>query len=313
MTAGAFAELTGRLGKLTLTGGARLDHWRIGEGVLHERVIATDEVLRDETTEDRSGWLPTARAGAVFDVGSGASLRSAAYLGWRMPTLNELFRPFRAGPDATAANALLDPERLTGAEVGVDYERGSVRLSLTGFANRLKDSIANVTLGQGPGMFPGVGFVAGQYRQRRNIDHIRVTGLEALAEVQEGPWSARLGASYSDARVGADGPAAALDGLRPAQTPRFTAAAEIGWSSSGRSASLQLRHVGSQFEDDLNQRRLKSATTLDAFVAWPLGKSLELVGRAQNLFDATVIAGLAEDGTAERATPRTLWIGVRLR
>ena len=46
----------------------------------------------------------------------GLSLRSAAYLGWRMPTLNELFRPFRVGPDATAANPLLDPERLRGAE-----------------------------------------------------------------------------------------------------------------------------------------------------------------------------------------------------
>ena len=49
------------------------------------------------------------------------SLRSAAYLGWRMPTLNELFRPFRAGADATAANPSLDPERLAGAEAGVDY------------------------------------------------------------------------------------------------------------------------------------------------------------------------------------------------
>ena len=312
-TVGLFADASFTLHSLTLFGGARIDRWSIDDGELVERLLATGATTRDDHFPRRSGWRETGRVGILVDAGGGLALRSAAYAGWRMPTLNELFRPFRAGPDATAANALLDPERLTGAEVGVDYERGSVRLSLTGFANRLKDSIANVTLGQGPGVFPGVGFVAGQYRQRRNIDHIRVTGLEALAEVQEGLWSARLGASYSDARVGADGPAAALDGLRPAQTPRFTAAAEIGWSSSGRSASLQLRHVGSQFEDDLNQRRLKPATTLDAFVAWPLGKSLELVGRAQNLFDATVIAGLAEDGTAERATPRTLWIGVRLR
>ena len=28
-------------------------------------------------------------------LGTGVQLRSAAYLGWRMPTLNELFRPFR--------------------------------------------------------------------------------------------------------------------------------------------------------------------------------------------------------------------------
>ncbi len=313
VTMGVFADSSFTSGDLTLFGSARLDRWIIDEGELVERLLATGAATRDDQYPRRSGWRETGRAGAALDAGDGWSLRSAAYVAWRMPTLNELFRPFRAGPDATAANPLLDPERLTGAEIGVDYRHGAIRVSLTGFSNRLKDSIANVTLGQGPGVFPGVGFVAGQYRQRRNIGAIRVDGLEASADARRGPWSAQLGASYSNARVRADGPAAALAGLRPAQTPRFTAAAGIGWSKLGRSASIQLRHVGGQYEDDLNQRRLTRATTLDAFVAWPLGRTLELIGRAQNLFDATVIAGLAEDGTAERATPRTLWLGLRLR
>src|SRR6185369_622327 len=114
------------------------------------KVIATGAILRDERDPKRSGWLPTARAGAMAPVGGGFALRSAAYLGWRMPTLNELFRPFRAGLDATAANPNLDPERLAGAEAGGDYANGPIRLSLTGFANRLEDAIANVTLGHGP-------------------------------------------------------------------------------------------------------------------------------------------------------------------
>ena len=312
-TAGLFADSSFTSGALTLFGSARLDRWTIADGELVERLLATGAAIRDDHFPRRSGWRETGRVGALLDAGGGWSVRSAAYAGWRMPTLNELFRPFRAGSDATAANPLLGPERLTGAEIGIDYGRGTIRLSLTGFANRLEDSIANVTLGQGPGVFPGVGFVAGQYRQRRNIDSIRSTGLEASAEWRRGPWSAQLGASYSNAKVRADGEAEALDGLRPAQTPRFAATAEIGWSNSGRSGALQLRHVGAQYEDDLNQRRLKPATTLDAFVAWPLNAKLELVGRAQNLLDSTVIAGLADDGTAERATPRTLWIGLRLR
>ena len=114
-------------------------------------------MTRDETDAKRRGWLPTARGGNLAPLGSGLSLRSAAYLGWRMPTLNELFRPFRAGTDATAANPDLDPERLSGAEAGIDYAAGPVRLSLTGFANRLRHAIANVTLGQGPGNFPRSG------------------------------------------------------------------------------------------------------------------------------------------------------------
>ena len=52
--------------------------------------------------------------GAAYGAGP-VAVRAAAYRGWRLPTLNELYRPFRVGADATAANAALDPERLTGA------------------------------------------------------------------------------------------------------------------------------------------------------------------------------------------------------
>ena len=108
-----------------------------------------------------------------------------------MPTLNELFRPFRAGLDATAANPDLKPERLSGIEAGVDYAKGPLRLSLTAFANRLKEAIANVTLGHGPDIFPGVGFVAagGAYSQRENVDAVKVRGIETAAEWTSGPWA----------------------------------------------------------------------------------------------------------------------------
>jgi outer membrane receptor protein involved in Fe transport len=313
LTAGLFAEATGDLGEITVSGGVRLDRWRVSDGRLIERVIGTGAPLRDDRFGDRSGWLPTARVGAVLDVGHGLSLRSAAYLGWRMPTLNELFRPFRAGADATAANALLDPERLRGAEIGVRYVRSGIGLSAAVFANRLSDAIANVTLGQGPGVFPGVGFVAagGTFRQRQNLDAVRVRGVEASAEIRHGEFSANIGASFTDAEVEGNGPAAELDGLRPAQTPRLAVSGGITWERGRRVVSLMIRHVGAQFEDDLNEERLKPATTLDAFLAWPLTRSLQLVGRAENIFDELVVAGIGGDSSIERATPRTLWIGLR--
>jgi vitamin B12 transporter len=311
-TEGLFAEASWTGGPLTLSGGARIDHWRISDGELVERLIATGEPIRHDLYPSRDGWRPTARAGAILDAGAGFSLRSAAYLGWRLPTLNELFRPFRAGADATAANPLLHPERLSGAEAGLRYERGGIGLSLTAFVNRLSDAIANVTLGHGPGIFPGVGFVAGTYRQRQNIHAVKVRGVEASGEAKRGLWSLRLGASFTDARVDAKDVAAELDGLRPAQTPRVTLTGEVGWHDGKRAASIFVRHVGVQYEDDLNQRRLRPATTIDAFLAWPLAKRLQLVARGENLLDQTVIAGIGDDGTVERATPRTVWIGVRL-
>ena len=314
-TSGAFAEATAVLSHVTLTGGARLDYWQVSDGHLFEKVIATDAVLRDDHDPQRHGWLPTARGGVIAPIGGGLSLRSAAYLGWRMPTLNELFRPFRAGLDATAANPDLDPEKLVGAEAGAEYVHDDIRLSLTGFVNRLKHAIANVSLGQGPGVFPGVGFVAagGTYRQRQNVDAVKVRGLEASAEWTRGPWSVRAGASLTRARMQANGAAAFLDGLRPAQTPKFAATLAAGWERDGKGAQLVLRRVGAQFEDDLNTRTLNGATTFDAYASWPLTRRLQLVARGENLANQLVMAAFNGDGSIERGTPRTLWIGLGLR
>ncbi|MGZ2410660.1 outer membrane receptor protein involved in Fe transport [Sphingomonas sp. F9_3S_D5_B_2] len=314
-TAGMFGEITADLGRLTLTSGARLDHWQVSKGHLLERQLATGAVVRDERDPDRDGWLPTARGGAVFALGSGLSLRSAAYLGWRLPTLNELFRPFRAGADATAANPDLKPERLAGVEAGAEFVRGDLRLSATGFVNRLRNAIANVTLGEGPGTFPGVGFVGagGTYGQRRNIGAVNVRGIEAAADWSSGPWTLGAGLSLMHARVHDQGLAAQLDGLRPAQTPRFAATLSAGWQDRGRSLDIVVRRVGAQFDDDLNTHLLKAATTLDASAAWPLGRRFQLVARGENLTNALVEAGINGDGSIERATPRTLWVGVRLR
>lgn len=311
-TVGLFAEMTAALGRLDLSGGVRLDHWRIFDGSLRERSLATAASLRDDRYEDRDGWRPTARAGAVLDLRGGFSLRSAAYLGWRLPTLNELFRPFRAGSDATAANPGLDPERLSGIEAGIDHRSDALDISLTVFANRLKGAIANVTLGHGPGTFPGVGFVAGDYRQRRNLSAIRVRGIEATARYRTGPWSLAASGSLTDARVEASGEAAPLNGLRPAQTPKLSLTGALSWERGRRFASLGVRHVGKQFEDDLNRRELRPATTVDAFAAWPLDERVQIILRAENLLGETVEAGIAGDGSIERATPRTLWLGFRL-
>lgn len=314
-TAGVYAEASADLGRALLTGGARIDHWAIRDGHLFEQTTATGAVLTHDHDAPRSGWLPTARGGVTLPLGGGVTARSAAYVGWRMPTLNELFRPFRAGSDATAANPLLNPERLTGIEGGIDYSTRPLTLKLTAFANRLKDAIANVTLAHGPGVFPGVGFVGagGTYFQRQNVDAVRVQGLEASADWAKGPWFVRAGASLTHARMRGKGAADSLTGLRPAQTPNFSGTLAAGWQRGAKGVQLVLRRVGAQFDNDLNTDVLKAATTLDAYAAWPFTRRLQLVARGENLTNALLMAGINGDNSIERATPRTFWIGVRLR
>lgn len=313
-TYGGFADLSWTGGPLTLSAGGRIDRWQIRDGRLIERTLATGATLTNTLYPDRSGWEGTGRAGIAFAASDAITLRGAAYAGWRLPTLNELYRPFRAGADATAANALLSPERLRGAELGVEVRPAeSVRFAATVFENRLDNAIANVTIARGPGVFPGVGFVsgAGFYRRRENLDAVRARGVELDASARLGAWSIAASYAYTDSEVRGSGVTAALDGLRPAQTPRHFGSATLGWAKSGFAASATVRYVSAQFEDDQNVRTLRDALTLDARVAAPIAGRLSIEARAENLTDTRVEAAISADGVIERATPRTLWVGLR--
>ena len=314
-TVGAFAEAAREMDTITITAGARIDRWWIQDGFLRENVFATGQLLTDTYYADRSGWEPTARAGIAYRPSAAVTLRAAGYLGWRLPTLNELYRPFRVGADATAANAQLAPERLKGLEAGLDIRpTPNARIGVTLFANRLEDAIANVTLGRGPGNFPVVGFVAagGEYRQRQNLDRIDVKGIEIDGRLALSAWTLSGGYSFADAEVKASGTALPLNGLRPAQTPRHSFSGAVSWRNpSGAAASLAARYTGAQYEDDLNGQLLPDALSFDAAASMPLGKRLSIEARAENLGNERIVAGISGNGIIERATPRTLWLGVR--
>ncbi|MEH3035784.1 MAG: TonB-dependent receptor [Sphingomonas adhaesiva] len=313
-TTGVFADASITRGAWVATLGGRVDRWQITRGMLFEAPLAGGAALTDTRFPDRSGTQATGRAGLAWSPASVLTLRAAGYRGWRLPTLNELYRPFRVGPDATAANAALSPERLTGVDAGVTLTpRAGFSLSAGVFRNHLAGAIANVTAGTGPGTFPGVGFVAGTYRVRRNLDAIRSSGVEVEARGTIGAITALASWSHVDPRVAAAGPAAALDGLRPAQTPLDQLSATLGWRDGERSLSATLRHVARQFEDDANTRTLAPATTLDTALAFPLTATLALEARAENLFDTRVEAGISGADVIERATPRTVWLGLRFR
>ncbi|MEH6701007.1 TonB-dependent receptor [Parasphingorhabdus sp.] len=308
---------------LVLTGGGRMDFWSINDGFRKEIELISPfpgAVRTDEQFAKRSGNEFTGRGGFAFDATDMLTLRGAAYLGWRLPTLNELFRPFRVGSDATAANELLEPERVRGAELGLDWNNGSVKLGFTAFYNQLDNAVANVTLANGPGLFPGVGFVGadGTYSQRQNLEAIKSRGIEIDAEFDLGELADgltfRAAYSYVDAEVDSVGAAAAIDGLRPAQIPRHNASGSIRWEDdNGTGASLSARYAGQQFEDDVNILSLADAFTIDGRLALAVNDRLLVETRVENLLDTRVEAAISSNGIIERAFPRTFWIGLRAR
>jgi iron complex outermembrane receptor protein len=294
-TGGLFAEDDWALGDLVLTGGVRVDRWMIGQGFYNSVNAVTGEAATTRYA-DRSGTQVTGRAGAVYRMTGAIALRGAGYSGFRLPTLNELYRPFVVFPITTQANAALEPERLKGGELGIDLTPArAVTLAGTIFVNRLDDAIANVT-------------VAPNIRQRQNVHAIVARGIEMTASAMLGKVSLSASYAYSRSRVAA--PGTALDGLWPAQSPRHMASATVAYHPEhGAALSATVRYVGRQYEDDLQIDSLPDAVTLDMTARLPLGRGVHLVARGENLLNEAVVTRNA-GGSIDLGTPRTLWLGL---
>ncbi len=293
---GGFAEATSVAGPLTLTGGGRIDWWSLSGGFLSERRL-DGTVLTDNRFADRNGWAATGRAGVAYAVSPALTVSAAGYIGWRLPTLNELYRPFRVGAELTNANAALRPERSRGVEVAARWRPANgIAFAVTAFGMKLDDAIANVTL-------------SGTTRQRQNLDALRSRGIEVDASLSRGDWRIAASAAYADVALRGSGASAALTGLQPASVAPFQSSATLGW----RGLSATLRYVSAQFDDDLNTRRLAPALTLDAVAEVPVARGTSLFVRGENLFDARLEAAVSAAGVVERAGPRAVWLGVRFQ
>ncbi|MBV7259046.1 TonB-dependent receptor plug domain-containing protein [Erythrobacter crassostreae] len=295
---GFFVEDDWQIGPLLLTGGLRADYTNIEDGFF--RAVDSGGALVTETiADDRSDWAVSWRAGALFYASRKLELRAAAYTGLRLPTLNELYRPFVVFPVVTQANAALENERLRGFEAGMTWQPADpVVLSLTAFDNRVENAIANVTLQP-------------NLRQRQNLPAIDAQGIEATLAMKFGQISFDGSLAYTDATIDGEGASIALDGNHPPQTPDFAASATMAWEpAEGWRFAGTLRHVSGQFEDDQETTILPAATTLDLFAQAPLSRKFSIVMRGENLFDEEIVTRNSA-GAIDLGAPRTVWIGLR--
>lgn len=295
---GLYLEDDWTLGPIVLTGGVRADRYNITGGYFRDESL-TGEVITENLFPERSDWEFSYRGGAVVTAAEGLQLRAAVYSGLRLPTLNELYRPFMVFPVNTLANENLVPERLEGFDIGLDWRVApGVRFSLTAWDNEVKNAITNVTIGT-------------NLRQRHNIEAIDAQGLELSAAVEHGAFSLDGSLAYTDAKQRGSGPAADLDGFRPSQTPAWAATATASYRpAEGMLFAATLRHVGKQFEDDQENGLMPAATTVDLYAQLPLFERLSFVARAENLFDEEVFTR-NQGGSIDLGTPRTVWAGLR--
>ncbi len=311
---------------LRATFGARLDAWNETNGHRREGDLITGAELRHDDYADRDGNAFSPSLGVGWQPTENVRLRANLQRAFRRPTLNELYRPFRVGPNVTEANAALRTEQVNSGELGIEWtllrraagssSPGDPRLAVgaVAFWNDLRDAVGNVTLVHGPGAFPIVGFIpaGGVGRQRLNLERTRVQGVELSAR-----WRLTGGSTltadylYNDATVSRSTLAPAIEGNRLAQVPRQSAALGAVLEWAGFILTPRLRWIGRQFEDDENKLVLGEVVIGDIGVSRRLGPNLELFVNLENVGDARIETGRTAGGLVNTGMPRFAMLGVR--
>lgn len=286
----AFARASFVAGRaVTLVAGVRGDFWR------------STPLLPDSPRHALNFFSP--RASIAWQVRPSVSLHGSAYRAYRSPTLNELHRSFRVGNTFTEGNPLLEPERLTGVEAGAQVAGGRYSARATAFLNHLDDVVTNVTLRTTPTLIT---------RQKQNADNVRAGGIEAEVEVRPHPTLTLSGlAAWTDSSFRSSAALPALAGNRVPQVPRYQLGAGVTYADPRRlTASLQLRMVAEQFDDDLNQFRLGPFAVADAYVGRALGRRAQVYVAVENLAGVEYDTGRTPVRTV--GWPRSVRGGVRL-
>ncbi len=317
---GGFGEVAWEASDAVLLSlGGRLDHWRLSNGVRQEFDRSIGNNVLDRQFAPLGQTLSTARAGGTWELTPAITLNGAAYLGWRPPTLNELYRPFRVGNDVTEANAQLGPEQLSGVDIGVAYAPlADTSVQVTLFANWLRGAVANVTVANGPGIFPDAGFIpaGGSFRQRQNLARVRSTGAEVRAQARL-PFGLRSDIGYTFARavITDAGTNIVLQNKRLAQSPLHQARAQLSWRDNADhlNVTAQLKYTSAVFEDDLNSRVLGAVTVLDVTARWRIFESTHIELGVENITNTLIVSALSLDGIITRANPRSVRVGLATR
>jgi outer membrane receptor protein involved in Fe transport len=275
--------------RLTLVAGVRVDAWQ--------------STPTDSNLPTHSSVFLSPRVSAAYRIDGRISLHGAIYRASRTPTLNELHRGFRVGNVVTNPNALLDPEQLGGAEGGVLFSSSRASARVTGFWNRLTDAITNVTIASTAAQIT---------RERQNTDSLRAAGLEIEADVRPHRYWTIGGLVALTQSVFTNTPAQpALDGNRVPQVPSYQFGANVTYfNPQYLTAALQLRVLGDQYDDDLNEFVLDSFTVVDMTASRELRRGIHGFVAVENLFDEEYDVGRTPIRSI--GWPRTFRAGVRL-
>ena len=283
--------------------GARLDGWSNYDAERRDLLFSTGVLTTTPFVTQKRGTV-NPKAGVSYRLAEQLTLRGSYYHSFRAPTLNELYRGFRVGNVQTNPNDQLGPEKLKGAEGGMDWRLGSnVTARFTGFWNQLENAVSNITLSAVPALIT---------RRRENVGEIRAQGIETSLSVRwRRDWSFQGAYLWSDSKVKEFPPNPLLESKLLPQVPQHRVSASLSYSNARvLSAFASLRFVGAQYDDDLNTLLLGNFVVLDFQVSRTLHRSLRAYASAENIFDRRF--AVAKTPIENIGAPRMLHAGLKL-
>ncbi len=304
--------------RLKVSATSRIDYWQNRQGQRKETERADGTILSQQDFADRDGVNTNFSLAGSYQVASNLAARLSGYTAFRVPTINELYRPFRVRNDITEANPDLKNESLKGIEAGLNWQgHEKTKLDLSLFYNRLDNAVSNVTLTTDAGFYAPLGvFVpsGGSLSQRQNIDRVNIYGVEIAASTRVLPELALdIGYLYTHSRIGSGVSQTMLAGNQLAQVPVHEVSAGLTWNPVPEATvTLRSRYGSGQFDDDQNSQKLGRFYQADMAVSYRLSDSVEIFAAAENLFNETNISGIS--GNLETlGTPRLIYGGLRLK
>ena len=292
----------------------RLDAWELEDGRRIEKSLTNGSTLRKNLQPDRDGIEPSFALAVSHDLTNELVLGLSAGTSFRLPTLNELHRPFRVRNDITEANPALDPERFYSIEGTADWQAADcLKFDASLFHHWIRDAIANVPITDPAQIAAIFGTLppGGSGSQRQNVDEARVLGLQAGAEWQpRQEVTLRLDGIWSDTEFSESTKQPLLDGKPFPQAPDLRLIAAADWHATDTlTFSAGYEYGADQYDDALAQRRIPSYTSARIGATWQATEQVMLHARIDNLFDEEIATGLSSDGIRTIAAPRSFWVG----
>lgn len=230
---------------------------------------------------------------AGFTYGRGQwRTRGSVYRALRSPTLNELYREFRAGNAVTRANEGLRPETVFGAEVGADWVGERSRAGLTFFRTDLSEIITNVTLSSTPALIT---------RQRQNAGSALSRGIELDLRHQFGAFRWDGSYLFVDSRFST--------GLLLPQVAKHQGSSQLTWNWRRTSATASIRSASLQFEDDRNTQLLPGYAAVQGVLRQQINNQLAVHLAVENVLDRIYLTGFTP--AAQIGPPRLWRVGLR--